>query len=205
MGLSQAHDLDLSHLIQEEGWDTAVAQLRGSRSTARNRISLLPAPTPGIASQGGLIRAVKDGKEQGQRPRSLTKHSQGRDAALSFHVNEFSWNYKARTLWIRDLFYFILFLGFSAVLHPAWEAACSGRDSSRDTAGSAPHIPADTNTRAGWVLALGFLQSQAGGAALLPPHPPVFPQGWGWEPWQKALACAGMGERRKENKMLLKK
>lgn len=82
----------------------------------------------------------------------------GLGCSLSFHVNEFSWNYTAKTIWIRDFFHFWAFQECS--IQP-------GRDSSRDPAGSAPHLPADTS----WILALGFLQCQAGGAALLPPHP----------------------------------
>lgn len=77
---------------------------------------------------------------------------------MSFHVNEFSWNYTAKTTWIRDFLHFWAFQELSIL---------PGRASSRDPAGSAPHIPAGTS----WILALGFLQCQAGGAALLPAQP----------------------------------
>lgn len=92
----------------------------------------------------------------------------------------------------RDLFYFWAVQQFSIL--PGKEPA---------PAGSAPHIPADTNAlpRAAWALALGFLgflQSQR--QEELPRIPTGMELG--------ALTYAGMGERSKKEiikKKVLKK
>lgn len=84
---------------------------------------------------------------------------------------------------IRDLFYS---WPFQQLPHPAW---------GKQQQDQPLHIPADPNPPP---------QGQAGvwlwDFCSLGQEELKFPQGWGWEPWQKALPYAGMGERRKKGK-----
>lgn len=96
-------------------------------------------------------------------------------------MNEFSWNYTAKPAWIRDLFYFWAPQQLSIL--PGKQPAPGG------TAGTQQDRPLTPEGR----LDFGSGISAVSGRRSCP-------QRRGWEPWQKALAYAGMGERRKKEK-----
>lgn len=174
VGLSQAHDLDLSHLIQGGRLGHGHGTAQGEQIHRKRQDQPPACSHSGQHIPGWINAAVEDGKEQGQPPWGFMKHHQGSNAELSLHVNEFSWNYTAKTVRIRDLFYFWAFQQLSIL--PGKQPAPRGTEA----AGSAPHIPADTNSLPRDRLDFGTEISAVSSRRSCPAPSPasVFPQGW---------------------------